>query len=245
MDLKLKGKRALVQGSSTGLGRAIAEALAKEGADVIVSSRGGARLEQTAREIGAKLALASDMSKPGAGAALVAEAEKRLGSIDILVVNTGGPPKGPFIELTTQQWTEGFQSLWLGATESIRAVLPSMKEKRFGRILLVTSASAREAMPLLSVSNGLRAGLLGLTKTVSNEFAQYGITINSLLPGFTDTERLRELNIPADKITAQIPAGRIGKPEELGALAAFLAGEQAAYITGQAIACDGGYLKSI
>ena len=99
-------------------------------------------------------------------------------------------------------------------------------------------------MPGLTLSNGLRAGLLGLTKSVSNEIAGYGICINALLPGFTDTERLRELNIPADKIASQIPAGRIGKPEEFAALAAFLASEQAAYITGQAIACDGGYLKA-
>jgi 3-oxoacyl-[acyl-carrier protein] reductase len=125
------------------------------------------------------------------------------------------------------------------------SVLPEMRQRQWGRILLVSSAAAREPMPQLNISNGLRAGLLGLTKSVSNEIAQHGITINCLLPGFTDTERLQELKIPKEKITSQIPAGRIGKPEELAALAAFLASEQAAYITGQAIACDGGYLRSI
>jgi len=133
----------------------------------------------------------------------------------------------------------------LSATESIVAALPGMKERRWGRILLVTSFAAREPMPHLTFSNGLRAGLLGLTKTVSNEIAGFGVTINCLLPGYTDTERLRELKIPADKITAQIPAGRLGRPEEFGALAAFLASEPAAYITGQAVACDGGALRSI
>lgn len=245
MDLKLKGKRALVQGSSSGLGRAIAEALIAEGAHVCISSRNPDKIAQAAKQMGAHGAIAADLSHPGAGAKLVEMAAKHLGGIDILVTNTGGPPKGPFDEISATQWQEGFQSLWLSATDSIRAVLPGMRERKWGRILLVTSAAAREPMPLLNVSNGLRAGLLGLTKAVSNEVAQHGITINALLPGFTDTERLQELKVPKEKITSQIPAGRIGKPEEFGALAAFLASEQAAYITGQGIACDGGYLRSI
>lgn len=245
MDLKLKGKRALVQGSSQGLGRAIAEMLVKEGAIVAISSRNADKLNQTARAIGAAAAIPCDLSKPGAAISLIKATQEELGGLDILVTNTGGPPKGPFEEVTPEQWQEGFQSLWLSATDSIRAALPGMKERRWGRILLITSAAAREPMPLLTVSNGLRAGLMGLTKTVSNEIAQYGITINALLPGYTETERLQELKIPTDKITAQIPAGRLGKPEELAALAAFLASEPAAYITGQAIACDGGYLRSI
>jgi 3-oxoacyl-[acyl-carrier protein] reductase len=245
MDLKLKGKRALVQGSSSGLGKAIAEALVREGVTVAITSRNIDNLNKTAEQIGASFAIASDLSKPSGAIELIAQAQKKLGGIDILVTNTGGPPKGPFEELTQAQWQEGFQSLWMSATDSIRAVLPEMRQRQWGRILLVSSAAAREPMPQLNISNGLRAGLLGLTKSVSNEIAQHGITINCLLPGFTDTERLQELKIPKEKITSQIPAGRIGKPEELAALAAFLASEQAAYITGQAIACDGGYLRSI
>jgi 3-oxoacyl-[acyl-carrier protein] reductase len=246
MDLGIRGKRALVQGSSAGLGRAIAEALVKEGVTVAISSRDPARLDKAMKEIGAHAAIPCDLSKPGAAVPLIREAEKLLGGgIDILVTNTGGPPKGPFEELSAEQWQDGFQSLWLSATDSIRAALPGMRERKWGRILLVTSSAAREPLPLLTVSNGLRAGLLGLTKTISNEIAQHGITINALLPGYTDTERLRELKIPADKITAQIPAGRLGRPEEFAALAAFLASEPAAYITGQGIACDGGALRSI
>ncbi len=245
MDLKLKGKRALIQGASAGLGRAIAEALVKEGARVLIVSRSAERLEKTAREIGAEGYLVSDLNLPGAAAQLIQAAEKKLGGVDILVTNTGGPPKGPFLEMTNEQWQEGYQSLWLSATESIRGVLPGMKERGWGRILLVTSAAAKEPMNLLTVSNGLRAGLLGLTKTLSNEFAPFGITVNALLPGYTDTDRLRELKIPAEKITSQIPAGRLGRPEEFGAVATFMASEQAAYITGQAIVIDGGYLRGI
>ena len=245
MELHLKGKRALVQGASSGLGRAIAEALVREGAKVAVSSSNPDRIAIAAREMGAAAGIAADLSRPGAGTALIQQVERQLGGLDILVTNTGGPPKGPFEELTPAQWQEGFQSLWLSATDSIRAALPGMRQRKWGRILLVTSAAAREPMAGLNISNGLRAGLLGLTKSISNEVARDGITINALLPGYTDTERLQELNIPTDKITSQIPAGRLGKPEELAALAAFLASEPAAYVTGQAIACDGGYLRSI
>jgi len=245
MDLRIKGKRALVQGASQGLGRAIAEALIREGAQVAICSRDEGRITKAAREMGAAAGIAADLSRPGAGTALIQQVERQLGGLDILVTNTGGPPKGPFEELTPAQWQEGFQSLWLSATDSIRAALPGMRQRKWGRILLVTSAAAREPMAGLNISNGLRAGLLGLTKSISNEVARDGITINALLPGYTDTERLQELNIPTDKITSQIPAGRLGKPEELAALAAFLASEPAAYVTGQAIACDGGYLRSI
>jgi len=121
-------------------------------------------------------------------------------------------------------------------------VLPVMKQSHFGRILLVTSVAAKEPMASLTISNGLRAGLSGLAKSLSQEVARDGITVNCLLPGYTDTERLRELGLAPDKVTSQVPAGRLGKPEELAALAAFLCSEQAGYITGQIIAVDGGYL---
>jgi len=245
MELKLKGKRALVQGASQGLGRAIAEALIQEGAKVAICSRDPDRIAKAGREIGAAAAIAADLNHPGAGTTLIKMAEEHLGGLDILVTNTGGPPKGAFEELTVAQWQEGFQSLWLSATDSIRAALPGMRKRQWGRILLVTSVAGREPMNHMNVSNGLRAGLLGLTKSISNEIAKDGITINALLPGYTDTERLQELNIPKERITSQIPAGRLGKPEELAALATFLSSEPAAYITGQAIACDGGYLRSI
>jgi 3-oxoacyl-[acyl-carrier protein] reductase len=245
MDLKLKGKRALVMGSSGGLGYAIAQALIEEGATVALNSRSPERLETAARALGTKHWVASDLSQPGAGAASVREAREKLGGLDILVTNTGGPPKGSIFDLTSEQWQAGFQGLWLSATDAIREALPAMKAQKFGRILLVTSAAAKEPMPGLTVSNGLRAGLLGLTKSVSNEIAEFGITINSLLPGYTRTERLKELKIPEEKITSQIPARRLGEPHEMADLAAFLASERAAYITGQTIAVDGGYLHGI
>ncbi len=244
MDLGLTGKRALVMGGSTGLGKAIARALAAEGAQVALCARGRERLEAAARELGA-VPLVCDLSKPGAGAAVVKQAIERLGGLDILVCNTGGPPTGAFESLSAEQWQTGFQGLFLSAAEAMRAALPAMRAQGFGRILLVTSVAAREPIANLTVSNALRAGLLGLVNTVSREVAAAGVTVNALLPGYTKTERLEELGVTDEQLASQIPAGRLAKPEELGALVAFLASEPAAYVTGQAIACDGGYLRSI
>lgn len=245
MDLGLRGRRALVLGASSGLGRAIAETLVQEGARVAICSRDEGRINATAKDIGAAEAFAGDTAKPGETKRLVDRAIEAFGGVDVFVHNTGGPPKGSVTEITREQWLEGFQSLWLSAVEGMNAALPGMRQEKFGRIVLVTSAAAKEAMPLLTVSNGLRAGLLGLTKSVSNEFAGDGVTINAVLPGYHATERLKELNIPEEKITSQIPARRLGKPEELGALVAFLASVPAAYITGQAILIDGGWSRSI
>jgi 3-oxoacyl-[acyl-carrier protein] reductase len=244
MDFGLTGKKALVFGASAGLGRAIAKALADEGAEVAIVSRDRAKLDAAKTEIGAAFAITADLTQPGAGRTAVDDAVKKLGGLQILVVNTGGPTKGTFAETTIQQWQAGFQSLWLAAVDSIQAALPHMTDVRYGRILLVTSVAAKEPMNHLTVSNGLRAGLTGLAKSLSQEIASRGVTVNCLLPGYTDTERLRELGIPAEKMSAAIPVGRLGRPEELGALAAFLASTRASYITGQAIAVDGGYLRS-
>lgn len=243
MDLGLKGRRALVMGASSGLGYAIAEQLVKEGARVAICSRDETRIREAAQRMGGALPVTADLTKPGATKALVEKVIASLGGVDILVVNTGGPPKGSIEKLTAEQWQEGFQSLWMSVVEGLQAALPGMKERHWGRILLVTSVAAREAMPLLTISNGLRAGLMGLVKTVSNEVAEHGITINGILPGYHGTERLKELGVPEDKITSAIPARRLGKPEELGALAAFLASEQAGYITGQSIVADGGWMR--
>ena len=245
MDLGLKGKRALVMGASSGIGRAIAEGLSHEGAVVAICARDEGRLSQASREMGAKISIPCDVSKPGASRALVEKVIEALGGIDVLVTNTGGPPKGGFLELSTPQWEEGFRNLWMSAVEAMRASILSMRASGWGRIVLVTSVAAREPMPGLTVSNGLRAGLLGLTKSVSQEVAKDGITVNALLPGYTDTERLRELGIPNERMTAQVPAGRLGEPNEIADLAVFLASKRAAYVTGQAIACDGGYLRGI
>jgi 3-oxoacyl-[acyl-carrier protein] reductase len=243
MDFGLKGRRALVMGASSGLGYAIAEQLVKEGARVAICSRSEERIREAEKRMGATLAVAADLTKPGATKVLVEKVVAELGGVDVLVVNTGGPPKGGIETLSAEQWQEGFQNLWMSVVEGLQAALPGMKERHWGRIVLVTSAAAREAMPLLTISNGLRAGLMGLVKTVSNEVAEHGITINGVQPGYHATERLKALGVPEDRITSQIPARRLGKPEELGALVTFLASEQAAYITGQSIAIDGGWMR--
>lgn len=247
MDLGLKGKRALVMGASSGLGRAVAERLIAEGAIVAICARNEEKLRKAAKEMGAHFYIPCDLSKNSAALTLVDSAVKNFGDkpVDILVTNTGGPPAGAFADITSESWHIGFQGLWMSAAEGIRAVLPAMRAQRWGRILLVTSVAAKEPIAGLTVSNALRAGLLGLTKSISQEVAADGVTINALLPGYTKTERLEELGVSDEKLAAAVPARRLGRPEEMAALAAFLASQHAGYVTGQAIAVDGGYLHSI
>ena len=243
MDFGLKGRRALVMGASSGLGRAIAESLVREQARVAICSRDEGRIRAAAEQMKAELPIACDVGKPGASRGLVERVGRELGGVDVLVVNTGGPPAGEFESLTAEQWQEGFQSLWLSAVEAIQTALPGMRQRKWGRIILVTSVAAREAMPRLTISNGLRAGLLGLVKTLSNEVAADGITVNAALPGYHATERMQQLGLTDEKVAPQIPARRLGRPEEFAALVTFLASEQASYITGQSIACDGGWMR--
>jgi 3-oxoacyl-[acyl-carrier protein] reductase len=245
MNLGLRDRHALVLGASSGLGRAVAAALVAEGARVAICARNKARVEAAARELGAQLGLACDLTVPGAATALVESARKRLGGLDILVTNTGGPPKGRFADVSNDMWQHGFQSLWLSAVDAIRAALPAMREQRWGRIVLITSSAAKEPIPGLTVSNGLRAGLLGLVKSLAPEVAEEGVTVNAVLPGYTATDRIAELGIPEETLAEHIPARRLGRPEELGSVAAFLASEQAAYVTGQAIAVDGGFIRGL
>ena len=176
---------------------------------------------------------------------MLRQALDRLGGIDILVVNTGGPSAGKFQTVSDETWRNAFESLWMSTVDLIRGCLPGMRDRRWGRILIVTSISAREPLPNLMISNALRPGLHGLVNALSREVAGDGITINAIMPGYTLTERLREVGIDDKQMASQIPAGRMGRPDEFAALAAFLASERAAYICGQAIACDGGFLRSI
>jgi 3-oxoacyl-[acyl-carrier protein] reductase len=243
MNLELKGKKALVLGSSTGLGRAVAESLMAEGAEVCIVSRNRENITKTAQEIGTPYFETADLAKKGETAKLIERVLLKMGQIDILVTNTGGPKKNNFLDVTDEQWQEDFQSLWMSPVEAMRILLPKMKDKNYGRILMITSLAAKEPLPGLTTSNGLRAGLSGLSKSIVNEYAAFGITINLLLPGYTDTDRIKSLNLSESKIKEMVPAGRLGDPNELADLATFLASKKGAYINGQSIAVDGGALR--
>ena len=244
MDLGIAGRKALVMGASRGLGRAAAEALIREGVITAICARDKERLDSAAREIGAK-PFPADLSKRGVAAQLVEDVVAMLGGLDILVVNTGGPPPRTFDNLADQDWRDAFEALWMSGVAAIRASLPGMRERAWGRILVITSIAAREPIPNLMLSNALRAGLHGLVNALSKECASQGITVNAVMPGYTLTERLIEVGVKEGEIASRIPAGRMAQPAEFAALAAFLASDRAGYITGQAIACDGGLLQSI
>lgn len=241
MDLGIKGKRAFVMGGSSGIGLGIAQALIREGARVAIAARNSEKLERSAREIDAELFEATDLYQPEQAAKAVSSIQDRWGGIDILVTHNGGPPKGRFQELTRKDWQRGFDGLWQSVVESIQIVLPGMRERKWGRIILITSIAAKEPLPGLPVSSGIRAGLLGLTKSLSDEVARDGITVNAILPGYTETQEM----CPDQGLIAKIPAARFGSVQDQGALAAFLASNQASYLTGQSIACDGGFLRGV
>jgi 3-oxoacyl-[acyl-carrier protein] reductase len=211
---------------------------------VAICARDEVRLRGAAEALGAT-ALVGDLRQPGAGRVLLEQAAEALGSVDILVVNTGGPPTMPFESISSDLWRNAFEGLFMSATDAILAAIPGMRERNWGRILLVTSIAAKEPIENFTISNALRAGLHGLTKTLSREFAASGITVNALMPGYTMTERLAEAKLDLEKVADKIPMRRIGRPDEFAALATFMASDRASYITGQAVACDGGALWSI
>ena len=244
MDLGLRTRRALVMGGSSGLGKAIAQALIMEGARVAICARGAERLAATAAQIGAE-GIVADTTRPGAAAVLVGDAEKRIGPLDVLVVNTGGPPQGKFVDLSDDSWRQAYEALWMSSVGAMRAAMVGMRARRWGRVVLVTSIAAREPVANLLLSNSLRAGLHGLVNALSKEVAADGVTVNALMPGYTVTERLEELRLDEAVLSAQIPARRLGRAQDFGAVAAFLCSDQANYLTGQALACDGGLLQSI
>lgn len=262
MDLGLKGKVAVVAAASQGLGRAVAAELAREGARVAICARTAAKLERTAAEIasatGAEiLHRALDVTDRAAVEAFVAAAEERWGRVDICVANAGGPPAKSFAETAPGDWTAAAELTLLSAVWLARAALPRMQRRGWGRFVAITSVSVKQPIDGLLLSNSLRAAVTGMVRTIANEFARDGITANNVCPGYTLTERLDELagklagdaGIPREKIlerwTSQIPAGRLGRPEELAALVAFLCSERAAYINGASIAVDGGWVRSL
>ena len=262
MDLGLKNKVALVAAASRGLGRAVAEELAAEGASLVICSRKAETIDRVANEIKAAtaaevLGLGADVSNPDDVAQLVHAGIERFGRIDILVTNAGGPPAGQFESFTLKHWESATRLLLHSAVEMARHVLPGMKERRWGRILNITSIAVKQPVDNLILSNSLRAAVTGFARTLANEVASSGITVNNIMPGYTRTERVEELArmmaekegiTPAEFITRwekEIPMRRIGEPREFAALAAFLVSERASYITGTSIPVDGGWIKAL
>lgn len=245
MDLGLHGKTALVTAASRGLGRAIAEALAAEGTSLVICARGEDTLEETgaaiAKATGAEVEMvAADVATEEGIARAWQHARDRFGRVDILVTNAGGPPSGPFESHEWAVWQQAVELTLRSAVELTRLVLPSMKERQWGRILNVTSIAVKQPVDGLMLSNSIRAAVTGFARTLANEVARHGVTVNNLLPGYTRTERVEQLNAAtasregitaedvARRIEAQIPMRRLGEPHEFAALAAFLASEQAA-----------------
>ena len=254
MDLGLKNKIAFVAASSQGLGKAVAMELSKESAKVIINGRKKETLDKTKHEIeqetnGEVLALVGDLSVSNERKKIIDEALKAYGSIDILVTNTGGPPSGKFEQFTEEDWGNAYKTLLASAVGLINGFLPGMKEKHWGRIIAITSQAVKQPVNNLILSNSVRASVAGLIKTLSNEVAQYSITVNNVMPGYTETDRLKHLtqSNPSfeSSAKAEIPLGRFGKPEEFAAAVTFLASERASFITGVSLAVDGGWVKSL
>lgn len=262
MDLGLRGKVAFVAAGSKGLGRAVAEELAAEGASVAINSRNPETLESACNSIksatGAEiLALPGDVSLPEQVESMVKSAIARFGRIDILVTNAGGPPSGQFESLGAEAWKSAVDLTLLSVVNLARAVLPGMKARRWGRIINISSIAAKQPVNGLMLSNSIRAAVGGFARTLANEVAPHGITVNNMLPGYTRTERVEQLSAATasregisegeavSRWTSEIPMGRLGEPREFGALAAFLASDRASYITAQSIAVDGGWIKSL
>ncbi len=253
MDLGIQEKTAFVAASSQGLGKAVAIELAREGANVVICGRHRDTLEQTAAALqntgpGKVLALTGDLSSPADRENLIASALAEFSTVDILVTNTGGPPAGKFEELPQAAWDTTYNLLLASAVEMIRGFLPGMKKQRWGRIITITSQAVKQPVENLILSNAVRASVVGLMKTLAGELGPYNITVNNVMPGYTQTARLDKLmaaNPEFANVTEEIPLGRFARPDEFAAAVAFLASQRAAYITGVSLAVDGGWIKAI
>jgi 3-oxoacyl-[acyl-carrier protein] reductase len=262
MFLGLRGKTALIGAASKGLGFAIARELATEGAQIVICARTKDTLkaarDKLETDTGAKVyAIQADLSKYEDVKRVTTTSLEKLGRIDVLVNNNGGPPAGPFEAHDPATWQEAFDQTLRSAVEMSRAALPGMKERRWGRIINVTSMAAKQPVENLILSNSLRAAVHGFARTLANEVAEFGITVNNILPGYTRTERVETLaaaTAKRDKVDPasvlsrfekDVPMKRLGEPEEFAALAAFLASERASYITAQSIAVDGGWIRGL
>jgi 3-oxoacyl-[acyl-carrier protein] reductase len=257
----LADRVALVTGSSAGLGLAAARALAARGARLAINSRGGEKLDRAVRllsDSGAEvIGVAADVAKLEELEELVSEVEEQLGPIDILVPNGGGPRVKPAVELDESDWQAAIPLAFLFVPRLCSLTLPGMRRRGWGRIVAINSVSSRQPIPRLALSNALRPAVLGYLKSVALEVVADGVTVNSVLPGYTRTERQEELAAATAEQTgrsvdeilaargADIPIGRMGEPAEIGEVIAFLCSPAASYLTGQAIAVDGGYVKGL
>jgi 3-oxoacyl-[acyl-carrier protein] reductase len=262
MDLGLRGRVAVVAAASKGLGRAVAEELAHEGAHVAICSREAKSIEGAAVEIQASTRQAVfwralDVRQEEAIAAFVADVESEFGRVDICVTNSGGPPSNPFAETRAEDWRAAVDQLLMSTVFFARETLPRMKKNNWGRFITITSSAVKQPVDGLLLSNSVRAAVTGLARTLANEYAAYGITVNNVCPGYTRTARLDNLaksisarsNVKPEEVFAgwahEIPAGRIGMPKEFAAVVAFLASERASYVNGTSIAVDGGLVRSL
>ncbi len=262
MDLGIKERVALVAASSRGLGKAIAQRLSQEGAKVVICARDEERLLKTRDEIAASTggvvkAIKADVTDKDQVIQLVKKTVDEFGTIDILVCNAGGPPSGMADKFTAADYAQALELNLLSTINLCYEVMPLMKKQKWGRIINMTSVSAKQPIDNLILSNTSRAGVLGFSKSISNQLAPFGITVNSVCPGYTKTERVDELARSFEEsgkgtvkdfysnIEKAIPAGRLGTPEELAQAVAFLASEGAGYITGIALQVDGGYIKAV
>ena len=258
MDLGLTGRVALVTAASKGMGKASAMGLAAEGAKVVMCARTETDLKDAAEEIRAKtkaevLAMPADVTKKDDVAALVERAIKTFGHVDILVANAGGPPRGYFEDMTDEQWQGAFDVSLLSVVRLVRAVLPSMKARRWGRILTIQSVSVKQPIPELLLSNAVRPGVAGMMKTLAGQLGKDGITVNTVCPGKIMTDRFlggqKISGLSREEYLARavddVPVRRVGTPEEFANVIVFLASDRASYVTGVAIQVDGGVVRGI
>lgn len=256
METGLQGKNVLVPGSSSGIGLAIARSFAAEGANVVLVARRGDVVREEAAKLPSAVGLEFDLSDEAAPQAVIAAAEEAFGPIDVLVLNSGGPPTGTAADAGDEQILTAVHQLLIQHQRMTAAVLPGMRARGWGRIVGVGSSGIQQPLPGLALSNIGRAGLAAYLKTLATEVAADGVTVNMVLPGRIDTERVGSIDAAAAKRTgrspeqvrsdsmATIPAGRYGRPEEFAAVVTFLASGAASYITGEQVRCDGGLVRS-
>ncbi|MFI7614187.1 SDR family oxidoreductase [Nonomuraea terrae] len=252
MDLGISGKVALVTGGSAGLGLAAAKSLAREGCDVCVSARDPERLADAVvelQEFGKVVhAVLADVEDPSAARRVVEETRDVLGPVDILVANAGGPPAGRFDQVGLDDWDVAVQRNLLGTVRLIHAVLPEMRSRGWGRIVTITSRSVREAIDGLLLSNATRSAVAGVVRTLAREVGGDGVLVNNVLPGPIETDRLRQLMGDEEALRRrgeEVPVGRVGRPEEIGDVVAFLASERASFVNGVSLLVDGGESRVI